>query len=1231
VVLPVLAVAAWLMAAGPAWAQVTTGAVAGTVKDTQGGVLPGATVVLISETRGTQLVPVTTNASGDFVIVNAAPDTYTVEVTMSSFKTLDRKGIAISPGSRVVVGDLVLEVGGTNEVVNVTSEAPLIQAQSGERSYTATLDAVENLPISNRSFTALALLAPGVTQDGNQTPQRIGGGGDPNIMMDGVSTMDTGSNRPLLQMNVESIAEVKVLTSGYQAEYGRSSGVQVTAVTKSGSNRFHGSLYDVERHDAWNANTEVNILNGDKKPPLSERDWGYSIGGPVGKPGGNNKLFFFYAQEFSPRTAGGNVQQFRMPTALERQGDFSQTTDNLGDPFPYIRDPNLSGVCSASNKTGCFADGGVVGRIPADRLYQTGVNILNMYPLPNIENVPEGQNYNYQITRPKETAISYQPAVRIDYQATPALRGSFKYSAWSQRDQTFNGSLPGFNDAKMQHKPVVNYTASVNYTVTPTMFLEATYGHSQNELAGCAQAQSGTGPVFCTSALPVSEFSSLAGANLQGLPFLFPDAAVLNPRDYAVQALNDVNPPYWDASTLRLTKVPPFSWGNRVAHAPPSIGFPGWLNINSTHDFSASLTKVSGRHTIKGGFYLTHSYKAEQTSNSAFGSISFGQDSNNPFDTGFGFANAAIGTFQTFTQATTYAETSSIYQNTEWYIQDNWKVRDRWTLDYGLRFVHQAPQYDELGQLSNFLPDHYDRAAAPALYAAGCANGATACSGSNRQAMNPLTGELLGAGSTAAIGTLVPDTGDPLNGLFLPGQAGLPKATYFAPSLVVGPRFGTAYDLSGDQRYVLRGGVGIFYDRPSSTTFSRGVNNPPTSANVTVRYSQLQTLGQAGSGFTTQGAPGLSSVGEHIHWPTSTQWNGGIQLVLPFQTSLDVSYVGQHSWHQFLGVNINTVDLGSAYLPENQDPTLGSNSVPGATALSTNAMRAIYGYGGITEQMDVGWRTYHSIQVSFQRRFTHGLAFGFNDTLSLYDHQKVGPRLDHAPDGSFTVRGDQDRAQDLFGDNHPQAHIMRANFIWDLPDLASDSAATHVLAAILNDWQLSGVWAGSSGSAYSIGYSYQSSGANVNITGSPDFGGRVSIIGDPGSGCSSDRLRQFNTAAFVAPGPNSVGLESGSNYMRGCFFQQLDLTIARNIPLGGGRNVQFRLDMFNAPNTAIITGRQTSMQLSNPSEPDTPTNSVFNADGSVNPNRSTPRNNGFGLATGYQSPRTLQAQIRFSF
>ena len=139
---------------------------------------------------------------------------------------------------------------------------------------------------------------------------------------------------------------------------------------------------------------------------LKERDWGYSIGGPIGKPGGNNKLFFFYSQEFSPRTAGNNVVRFRMPTALERAGDFSQSTDQNGALYPYIKDPLLSGACTAADQTACFRDGGVVGRIPASRLYQPGLNILKLYPLPNIANVPAAQNYNYEITRPEESVLS---------------------------------------------------------------------------------------------------------------------------------------------------------------------------------------------------------------------------------------------------------------------------------------------------------------------------------------------------------------------------------------------------------------------------------------------------------------------------------------------------------------------------------------------------------------------------------------------------------------------------------------------------------------------------------------------------------------------------------------------------------------------------------------------------------------------------------------------------------
>ena len=236
------------------------------------------------------------------------------------------------------VGVLTIEVGGLTETVQVTSEAALVNTQSGERSFTITTESVENLPIANRSFTALASLAPGVTGT-----TRIGGGGGNNIMMDGVSAVDTGSNAILLQMNVESIAEVKVLVSGYQAEYGRSSGLQITAVTKSGTNRFRGSAYGVFRDSDWYSNSRTNILNGDPKTVLQEKDLGLLDRRPDRQAGRQEQALLL----LQPRVRAAHRRERRpcatgCRRALERAGDFSQTIDNNGALYPYIRDPQLS-------------------------------------------------------------------------------------------------------------------------------------------------------------------------------------------------------------------------------------------------------------------------------------------------------------------------------------------------------------------------------------------------------------------------------------------------------------------------------------------------------------------------------------------------------------------------------------------------------------------------------------------------------------------------------------------------------------------------------------------------------------------------------------------------------------------------------------------------------------------------------------------------------------------------
>ena len=224
---------ALILISAPVLAQITTGTITGNVRDAQGGVIPGATVVLISDTRGTKSAPVVTNETGNYVFPNVTADTYTIEVSLQAFKTVKRAGVIVSGGDRVGVQPITIEPGTLSQTVTVTAESPLVQTQSAERSYAVSSTQIDNLPVARNNFTSLAAFTPGVTQTGDSAgATRQGGAGQNNIMMDGISAMDTGNNGQMLNMNVDAIGEVKILTQGYQAEYGRSSGLQISAVTR---------------------------------------------------------------------------------------------------------------------------------------------------------------------------------------------------------------------------------------------------------------------------------------------------------------------------------------------------------------------------------------------------------------------------------------------------------------------------------------------------------------------------------------------------------------------------------------------------------------------------------------------------------------------------------------------------------------------------------------------------------------------------------------------------------------------------------------------------------------------------------------------------------------------------------------------------------------------------------------------------------------------------------------
>jgi len=575
-------------------------------------------------------------------------------------------------------------------------------------------------------------------------------------------------------------------------------------------------------------------------------------------------------------------------------------------------------------------------------------------------------------------------------------------------------------------------------------------------------------------------------------------------------------------------------------------------------------------------------------------------------------------------------------------VQDNWKVNSRLTLDYGLRFEHMQPTYDKLLQGSTFFLDQWRASASPLLYAPACVGGVNPCSGNNRRAMDPRTGELLGVGSAALIGQLVPNSGNPNNGIVRQGD-GISKYGYTWPGLLFAPRFGAAFDVSGRQTLVIRGGLGLFHDRPAGDTAFNQVTNPPFNSSRTVRFGLLQNLS---SSQATQGPAALGAIWPYEgDVPASVQWNAGVQATLPWASVVDVSYVGQRGYNRLseirgqVQVDINAPDIGAAFLPQNQDPTLAPSSTPAGTALTTDFLRPYRGFASIGMNLPDFHESFHSIQTGWNRRFRDGFGFGGSYTLTLSHTGNIQPlgsalppvRLQHHSDGTHSIRADQAEYEELNKNMGTPRHILRLNGVWDLPDVATSSRGLRALGAVVNDWQLSGVFTGGSGAFYDVSYQYQGGISSVNLTGSPSYPARIVMTGDPGKGCTDNQYQQFNVTAFSGPLPGSVGLESGRNTMIGCADHTLDLAIARNIRFGGSRNLQLRVDVFNALNTVVYNGRVTTVQLNSPTDQTTIRNAQYLSDGTLDPTKLVPRNAGFGAVTGAQPLRSVQAQIRLEF
>ena len=334
--------------------------------------------------------------------------------------------------------------------------------------------------------------------------------------------------------------------------------------------------------------------------------------------------------------------------------------------------------------------------------------------------------------------------------------------------------------------------------------------------------------------------------------------------------------------------------------------------------------------------------------------------------------------FNTYTQANKFSIPNYVYKNLEFYAQDNWK-RNRLTLDYGVRFYVLTPQWDTTQQVSNFLPNEFNQASAAGLFSPVCLT-ASPCSGADRRGMDPaliaqgVAPTLANTVEARFIGRLTPGS-DRFNGAFQAGQ-GISDTVQNGNAFRISPRLGAVYDLSGTGTTIIRGGWGIFFDRPQGNMVFDLGGNAPGVLSSTVQWGRLQDIsGGAAASADPYPTLGLNPTAFDFDPPRVQQWNVGVQRKLPYHLVADLAYVGSHSDHQLRQEQINSIPLGAAFQAGNQDPTKAASATPGGTALPNDIMRPYSGYNNIRMWDYSGYSNYNALQAGVTRRFDKNYMF----------------------------------------------------------------------------------------------------------------------------------------------------------------------------------------------------------------------------------------------------------------
>lgn len=931
----------------PVSGQNVTGALTATVQDQAAAAVPGAEVALTNQATGVTAMS-RTNEVGIVAYPSLIPGTYTLKVSAQGFRTHTIRDITVTANERRSAGTIVLQIGQVQESVEVTAESTPVQTASSERAGLVTGAQLQNLALKGRDFLGLLSTMPGIvdTNVGSREVVMTGNvlnglhvnGGRTNSIMyalDGVSSVDTGSNSSVHNApNMDAIGEVKVLTSNYQAEFGRNSAGTINVIIKGGSADFHGSAYWYYRHESMNANNFFSNRTSTPRPIYRFNSGGYSVGGPIYVPGKFNtnkdKLFFFWSQEIVRRRLYPGTRFVTTPTELERNGDFSKTFDTNG-ALIKIRDP-LTGGNFAGNI------------VPASRINAMGQTILKFYPLPNYTDpdpkLVYQRNYRSNVSgnNPRR-----QEVFRIDYNINPNLRAYVR----------------GIFDADDEEWPYGSWVAGdVNY-----------------DLVNISRPQRGKGGVFNLTKIfgptMVNEFNF--GATTRGQTF--------NPMEpEKVDRARMGNIGQWYPQSNESGAVPNVTFGGVPNYINNSLGNIPYTNENPMFTFTDNLSKLWGRHGIKLGIYIERMRKDEVGGPNTRGAFDFGRNTNNPLDANWAFANALLGNFNSYSEGTWRPYSHYRYSQVEFYAQDSWKVTPRLTMDFGMRFYYAPSGHDDRFAITTFDPAEYSRNESAVMFVPG------KDAAGKRVAVDPRNGQQY---PVPYIGLFVPGSGNTAPGMVVGGKNYV-DTLYTTPLFSYGPRVGLAYDLNGDGKTAIRTGFGIFYDRPQGNVYSGTNGQPPVAYTPTLYFSSIDTFLQAQG---TYGPAGVNApqVGQQP-LPSVMNFSFGIQREMGFGTVVDASYVGSLGRNLLYQRNINPIPLYARFDPANKDWTTGSplpdnflRPYYGMSSINVRGFGATSNYHSF--QLSVNRRMSRGLQYGISYTFSKSLgtnAGDFDGTSSYF-------------------------------------------------------------------------------------------------------------------------------------------------------------------------------------------------------------------------------------------------------